>query len=105
MAYEQEMKQFTACVDFLADNAKLKPGAVVVLGCSTSEVVGAVASSLSVASARTRPFTRITTRSHSASTWRAEKRMFMNSAVIACCNSRCCLDCGPYLTSALTIFS
>lgn len=48
MAYEQEMKQLTACVDFLADTARLKPGALVVLGCSTSEVAGGVIGKASV---------------------------------------------------------
>lgn len=48
MAYEQEMKELTACVDFLAERAGLKPGAVVVLGCSTSEVAGGVIGKASV---------------------------------------------------------
>jgi len=48
MTYKQESEQLTACVDFLAEQARLKPGAVVVLGCSTSEVAGGVIGKASV---------------------------------------------------------
>ncbi|MEG0047691.1 MAG: TIGR01440 family protein [Clostridia bacterium] len=39
-AYQEIAEELRACVRFLAKSAKLKPGAVVVLGCSTSEVAG-----------------------------------------------------------------
>ena len=48
MAYEQEANQLIACVDFLADTARLKPDSVMVLGCSTSEVAGGVIGKASV---------------------------------------------------------
>ncbi len=48
MAYEQEAKELSACLRFLAEAAKLKPGAVAVLGCSTSEVAGGVIGKASV---------------------------------------------------------
>lgn len=38
--YEDIQKQLTDCVDFLAQAGRLRPGAVLVLGCSTSEVAG-----------------------------------------------------------------
>lgn len=38
--YQDIRSQLTACVKYLAEAAGLKPGAVVVLGCSTSEVAG-----------------------------------------------------------------
>ena len=39
-AYETIGAQMRACVQYLAEHAHLKAGAVVVLGCSTSEVAG-----------------------------------------------------------------
>ena len=38
--YEAIQEQLKACVDYLAEQGHLKPGAAVVLGCSTSEVAG-----------------------------------------------------------------
>ena len=38
--YEEVVEQLSACVDYLAKAGSLKPGAVMVLGCSTSEVAG-----------------------------------------------------------------
>ncbi len=38
--YEDIQQQMIACVDYLADAGKLRPGATLVLGCSTSEVAG-----------------------------------------------------------------
>ena len=38
--YEDIRSEVKEVVDFLYENAKLKPGAVVVFGCSTSEVAG-----------------------------------------------------------------
>ena len=38
--YEAIQEQLKACVDYLAERGHLKPGAAVVLGCSTSEVAG-----------------------------------------------------------------
>lgn len=38
--FEDVQKQLQACVTYLAEQANLKPGATVVLGCSTSEVAG-----------------------------------------------------------------
>ncbi len=46
--YQQEAAQLSACLRFLAENAHLKRGAVVVLGCSTSEVSGGVIGKASV---------------------------------------------------------
>ena len=37
--YEAIQEQLKACVDYVAEQGHLKPGAAVVLGCSTSEVV------------------------------------------------------------------
>ena len=38
--YEAIQEQLKACVDYVAEQGHLKPGAAVVLGCSTSEVAG-----------------------------------------------------------------
>lgn len=38
--YETIQEQLKACVDYVAEQGHLKPGAAVVLGCSTSEVAG-----------------------------------------------------------------
>lgn len=38
--YEEITSQLAACIRYLKDSAHLRPGAVVVLGCSTSEVAG-----------------------------------------------------------------
>ena len=40
MEYQSVYDDLSACVRYLAQSAHLKPGAVVVLGCSTSEVAG-----------------------------------------------------------------
>ena len=40
MEYQSVYDDLSACVRYLAENAHLKDGAVVVLGCSTSEVAG-----------------------------------------------------------------
>ena len=40
MPYAQEAEELRACVCYLKEQAKLRDGAVVVLGCSTSEVAG-----------------------------------------------------------------
>ena len=39
-AYQEIAQELHECVRFLARTAKLKPGSVIVLGCSTSEVAG-----------------------------------------------------------------
>ena len=39
--YEEITSQLAACIRYLKDSAHLRPGSVVVLGCSTSEVAGA----------------------------------------------------------------
>lgn len=40
MEYQEIRDQLRSCVFYLADEAHLRPGATVVLGCSTSEVAG-----------------------------------------------------------------
>ncbi len=40
--YREIYDRLSACVRYLAEHGKLKPGATVVLGCSTSEVAGGV---------------------------------------------------------------
>ena len=38
--YEEITKQLAECLTYLKNAASLRPGAVVVMGCSTSEVAG-----------------------------------------------------------------
>ena len=38
--YEEIQNQLSQCIAYLKEAARLRPGAVVVLGCSTSEVAG-----------------------------------------------------------------
>ena len=42
MEYPEIYEQMSACVRFLAEHGRLKTGATIVLGCSTSEVAGGV---------------------------------------------------------------